>query len=238
MNDDASPHSDGPDRSRPHSLKDARTPTRRLRSLLLAVCAVFVGASAAVAQQRGDALLRAADASRAKGADDAPITVFEIGDFQCPFCARFSREVFPKIDSAYIQTGKVNWVFINYPIPSHPRAWAAAEAAVCAGAVADRFWAMHDRLYERQEEWSNSSDLAADLERYARDAEIPAGPMQGCMERDDLAPMLVRDLMSATSAGIEGTPTFFINQERTLVGMHGFDEWKTILDGMLAGQNE
>ncbi|MFW6202252.1 MAG: DsbA family protein [Gemmatimonadota bacterium] len=199
------------------------------------------GEAALLAQQQppqpDDASARAADASRHKGAEDAPVVVYEIGDFQCPYCARFSREVFPQLDSAYIRTGRVRWVYINFPVPSHRLAWVAAEAALCAGVVGDRFWAMHDRLYEAQDEWSGAEDPAAHFARYAREIDLPVERHEACMRRDDVAPTLIQDLMSAASAQIRGTPTFIIDGERSIVGVHGFDEWQRLLDEALDGNN-
>src|SRR5688500_5092895 len=85
--------------------------------------------------------------SRLKGRQNAPVSVLEFADFQCPYCARFVREVFPRIDSAFVKTGEVQWVFVNLPLPNHQHSWMAAEAAMCAGAVSQRFWPMHDRLF-------------------------------------------------------------------------------------------
>ena len=92
--------------------------------------------------------------NRLKGQQSATVTVYEIADFQCPYCARFSTEVLPRIDSAYVKAGKVKWIFVNFPLPTHANAWPAAEAAMCAGGVGERFWPMHDRLSATQGDWS------------------------------------------------------------------------------------
>ncbi|MFW6201854.1 MAG: DsbA family protein, partial [Gemmatimonadota bacterium] len=135
----------------------------------------------------------------------------------------------------YIRTGRVRWVYINFPVPSHPHAWIAAEAALCAGVVADGFWAMHDRLYEAQDEWSSAEDPAEHFTRYAREIDLPIERHEACMRRDDVAPTLIQDLMSATSAQIRGTPTFIIDGEQSIVGVHGFEEWQRLLDEALDG---
>ena len=70
--------------------------------------------------------------ARTKGAAKAPVTVYEMSDFQCPFCRRFAAETFPLIEKEYIATGKVRWIFINYPLTQlHPNAVPAAEFAAC-----------------------------------------------------------------------------------------------------------
>ena len=88
-----------------------------------------------------------------RGDPEAELVVIEISDFQCPFCRRHMRETQPAIDEAYVETGKVMWVFKHLPLQSHPQAQAAAAAAECAGEQG-AFWEMHDLLFERVEGWS------------------------------------------------------------------------------------
>ena len=68
--------------------------------------------------------LRAQDpmAARSKGSPTAPVTVYEMSDFQCPYCAKFALDIFPALDTAYVQSGKVRWLFVNFPLPMHPNA--------------------------------------------------------------------------------------------------------------------
>lgn len=171
--------------------------------------------------------------SRAKGYEQAPILVYEIADFQCPYCARFSNDVFPKLDRAYVQTGKVQWVFVNLPLPPHPKAWAAAEAALCAGAVADSFWPFHNRLFAHQREWSDAEDPMPIFLRYAEEAEIPIDEFRDCMVADHVAQLLLKDVVFAATARVNGTPTFIIDGEKSIVGLKSFEEWKEILEEAL-----
>src|SRR5438094_9986075 len=91
-------------------------------------------------------------AARSKGSATAPVTVYEMADFQCPACRMFAVTVLPTLDSEYVRTGKVRWVFINLPLTSiHPNAVAAAQVAVCA-ARQGRFWPTHDLLYRQQDQ--------------------------------------------------------------------------------------
>lgn len=207
--------------------------TQRMLLCALAFATVCIAPSGASAQDAGAELLKRASEDRAKGRDGAPVLVFEIADFQCPFCARFATEVYPKLDSAYIRTGKVQWVFVNLPLPNHPRAWIAAEAAACAGAVAGRFWQMHDRLFGAQREWGAAADPHALLARYAREAGVPAAAFAACVETDAVAPMLLQDLMFASASGVTGTPTFIINREEMLVGLKSYEEWQGIIEKAL-----
>ncbi len=198
----------------------------------LVIAALLLAAAAPALAQDGATQQRAA-MSRLKGNQNAAVVVFEFADFQCPYCARFAREVFPRIDSAYVKSGKVQWIFVNMPLPNHPNAWAASETAMCAGAVSDKFWAMHDRLFLQQEEWSGLTDTAALFARYARDLDIPQNPFQSCVLSDRVAALLVRDVMYATNARVSGTPAFSINNEPVFVGMKSFEEWRDLLDAAL-----
>ena len=92
-------------------------------------------------------------AARTKGSASAPVTVYEMSDFQCPYCARFALEIFPTLDAEYIQTGKIRWIFVNFPLPMHPNATPAAEVAMCA-AKQGKFWPVHDLLFRNQKTWA------------------------------------------------------------------------------------
>jgi protein-disulfide isomerase len=199
---------------------------------LLLVLACGVGASRVRAQEKdavGKFMQRAA-MSRAKGADNAPVLVYEIADFQCPFCAQFAKGVNTRLDSAFVKSGKVQWVYVNLPLPMHPNAWLAAEAAVCAGALADKFWAMHDKLYANQQEWAPLADPAPVLARYAREAGVPMEGYQSCVAGDKVAPMLLQDVIFAAGARVSGTPAFVINGEQTVMGVKSYEEWKDFIE--------
>lgn len=209
-------------------------PIRIAATLILAAATALVGAADAHAQGGESAeLLDRARSSRSKGDADAPVVVYEVADFQCPYCRQFAVSVLPRLDAEYIRTGRVRWVFINYPVPNHRRAWAAAEAAMCAGAVGDTFWALHEHLYANQNDWSGAADPRTLFLQYGREAGTPPGAMRACMERDELAPVLVQDLMLGSSAGIEGTPTFFVGDDTRVVGVKSVAEWREILDSAL-----
>jgi protein-disulfide isomerase len=205
---------------------------RRTAAALLAGTMLLAAnlAPAAAQQSEADRLLQRAAQSRAKGPQTATVTVYEIADFQCPFCARFSTEIFPRIDSAYVRTGRVQWVFVNLPLPSHHNAWTAAEAALCAGAVGDRFWPLHSRLYGSQGEWAGQPDPSAAFSRFAREAGVPMDAWNACVAGDRVAPLILQDVIFAATSRVGGTPTFVINNAVTIVGMKSFEEWRDILE--------
>jgi protein-disulfide isomerase len=99
-----------------------------------ALLAAAVVATPLAAQQSDSPL-----AGRGKGVASAPVTVYEMSDFQCPYCRRFALETFPVIEREYISSGKVRWMFVNFPLTSiHPNAVAAAEVALCSPITDDR----------------------------------------------------------------------------------------------------
>ncbi|HEX2094186.1 MAG TPA: thioredoxin domain-containing protein, partial [Longimicrobiaceae bacterium] len=152
----------------------------------------------------------------------------------CPFCRRFTEEAYRQIDSAYIRPGKAKLLFINYPMPNHPEAWAASEAALCAGAQGS-FWPMHDRLFTTQGEWSGKGNPAERFAGYARELRLDAAAYRRCVEEDQMAALIVNDVMQASGAGIQGTPTFILNGQRAISGAQPFDEFRRAIDELLAG---
>ena len=202
------------------------------RSGIAALLALGMAPAMVAAQESPQTqLLKRAAESRSKGVQHAPVLVYEIADFQCPYCARFAQEVFRQLDSAYVRTGKVHWVFVNLPLPIHPNAWLASEAALCAGAEGDRFWAMHDRLFSAQAEWVSLADPAATFTRYAREAGVNLEKYQACVAADRVSALILQDILFGSR--VSGTPTFVINNETTIVGMKSFPEWQEVLDAAL-----
>lgn len=172
--------------------------------------------------------------NRVKGSGNAAITVYEFADFQCPYCAQFTREVFPRIDSAYIRPGKVQWIFVNLPLPNHAYAWAAAESAMCAGGAGEKFWPMHDLLYERQSQWAQSPNAHALFANYAREIAVDTVAYQKCVDEDRVAALIVRDVLMSASMRPTGTPAFSINGAQAFSGLRSFEEWQQMLEAALA----
>lgn len=201
--------------------------------LAITVTLAVLLSPAVAAAQDGAATSTRASQSRAKGDKDAPVFVYEFADFACPHCSRFAVEVFPRIDSAFVRTGKVHWIFVNLPLPNHPSAWLAHEAALCAGAVAGKFWGMHDEIFKRQTEWVEAADPVAALNRYAKDLGIAEQPFASCTASDRVASLLLQDVIFAASSRVNGTPAFVVNNEQSVMGLKTFEEWKAILEPMI-----
>ena len=180
-----------------------------------------------------DSVAQRAERSRFKGSETAPVTIVEVSDFQCPFCRQFVEETWPKLDSAYVQTGKVRVVFIHLPLPMHAEAFAASEAAMCAGAQG-KFWPMHDRLFAAQREWAGQADAGQRFARFAVELELDAAAYRECVENDRAAALIVNDVMRASGSGVQGTPTFFLNGQTALSGAIPFEQMRASIDSLLA----
>jgi len=174
-----------------------------------------------------------ADKARMKGAEDATFRIVEISDFQCPFCRQFYDETLAAIDSAYVQTGKVGYLWIAYANPGHGRAWSSIEAAYCAGAVG-KFWPMHDVLFERQDEWGSVADPYASFVDYAEEINIDGESFGACIRNSLVAPLMLRDYTSVMRAGISSTPYFILADSVAIRGAADFGTFSSAIDTLLA----
>ncbi|MCE7937499.1 hypothetical protein DCC79_00890 [bacterium] len=149
-----------------------------------------------------------------QGEPDAPVTVIEFSDYQCPFCAKFTSEVYPDYVEEFVATGRVRHVWMDFPLTSiHPNAPAAAAAAHCARDQGgdNAYWAMHDALFAGQAEWSELPDPAEVFARFATDGGLDGAALRACLTAGTHAAKVEASVQQATSIGINGTPTFFVN---------------------------
>jgi len=147
------------------------------------------------------------------GPADAPITLVEYGDLQCPHCRR-AHGVLQRVMRR--MGDKMRLVFRHFPIAeSHPNALHAAEAAesVAAQVGEKGFWKMHDLLYEHQPEWEDAQDDARILE-LAREAGADPDVVAADLDSDKYEEHVKADFMGGVRSGVNGTPTFFINGRR------------------------
>jgi len=147
------------------------------------------------------------------GDADAPITLVEYGDFQCPHCQR-AHTVLPRVRKAL--GSRLRYVFRNFPLTeSHPDALNAAEAAESVAALGgeDAYWRMHDAIYDHQRDSEDALDVEH-LLRYAADAGVSPDDVARDLEADSYEERVKADFMSGVRSGVNGTPTFFINGRR------------------------
>jgi len=161
------------------------------------------------------------------GPADAPITIVEFSDYQCPFCRRWHDEVYEPLLAAY--PGQIKLVYRNLPLTSiHPDALAAAEAAMCAGEQ-DAYWPYHEKLF-------SSESLGAQIyTQYAQELSLNIDSFQACLNDHKYQSAIKADSDFAIDLGIQSTPTFFING-LALVGAQPLDVFKQVIDKELAGE--
>jgi protein-disulfide isomerase len=151
-----------------------------------------------------------------KGDPNAPITIVEFSDFQCPFCARFFSETLPLIQKNYIETGKVKFVYRDFPIPSiHQNAIPAAIAAECADEQG-MFWEYHDKIFENQLLWQDldKQNVVSTFEQFAKELGLDTESFNTCLESAKYLDEVQNDLNDGVSYGVTGTPGFFIGNEK------------------------
>jgi protein-disulfide isomerase len=204
-------------------------------SFLLAL--VLAAPGAAQAKRDTAAASTAPDplAGRTRGSARAPVTVYEMSDFQCPYCRRFALETFPALDAAYVTTGKVRWVFVNFPLTSiHPNALAAAEVAVCA-AQQDAFWRVHDLLYKYQEVWAPLKEPAAFFLTLADSAKISRPALLACVRSPATQETVAAEAQGAERSGASSTPSFYI-EGGLLTGAQPVGVFRQVLDSVLSSR--
>lgn len=145
------------------------------------------------------------------GETDAPVTIVEYTDYQCPYCSRHFEQVYPQILENFVEAGIVRYVFKDYPLTSiHPQAVEAAQAARCArdqGA----FIEMHDTLFSRQDAWAGNANATEIFVGFAEEMGLDSDAFSLCLESGEYEEAVLADLEEGTSLGVRGTPTFFIN---------------------------
>ncbi|WP_020680069.1 DsbA family protein [Marinobacterium rhizophilum] len=173
------------------------------------------------------------------GREDAPVVLIEFTDYQCPFCRRHFSTNFPLLVKDYVETGKIKIVLKEFPLQKlHPQAVRMAMAAQCAGDQ-NRYWQMHDKLFNNP-----SRKNMADMEAFAADLELDGAKFMSCMTQGDYGYQIKADFDLGVSAGVRGTPFFFIgplNQaepdrvmvEQYLYGAQPYSEFRRVIEAML-----
>lgn len=161
----------------------------------------------------------------------APVTIVEFSDYQCPFCGRFYEQTLTQLKDEYIKTGKAKLVFRDFPLSFHPEAQKAAEAAECAGKQG-KYWEMHDKLFE------NQADLSvANEKKWAKELGLNSADFDACLDSGETADEVSADSAAGSSAGVSGTPTFFINGQK-VVGAQPFSVIKAAIEAELAAAEQ
>ncbi len=161
------------------------------------------------------------------GPANAPITIVEFADFECPYCRAWEQQTYQPLLAAY--PGKIRIVYRDFPLTSiHPDAMPAAEAAQCANEQ-NAFWQFHDKLFSS----SNLGDAV--YQQYAQELGLNMDQFNQCYSTHKYQQAIQADSDFATNLGVNSTPTFFING-LAVVGAQPIDVFKQVIDKELAGQ--
>jgi len=165
----------------------------------------------------------------AVGQANAPITIIEYASLTCPHCAHFEADIFPKIKSTYIDTGKVRFVYRDFPLDA--LALRAAMLAHCAGP--ERYFGFLQVLFQNQTDWDQAQDPDAALAGIAKIGGIGKAEFDRCLGNESLAQRIIKTRHDAEkSLNIESTPTFFINGKK-VSGAQPFEAFEEIIKPML-----
>jgi protein-disulfide isomerase len=175
-----------------------------------------------------------------RGNPDAPITILEFGDFQCPSCQQFATFVKPQIDLAYVDQGTVRFVFHDFPVVSaHAHAFLAARAARCTLDQGEQyFWPFHDQLFAHQSTWALSAGPPmSDFEGYAATVGLDVGDFADCLGSDRHADVVSANMRFGIELGVDRTPTVFVSKgDGTNVRVtrwNEFEAYQSVIDRML-----
>lgn len=209
---------------------------RLITPALAATAVLLAGCASAPAEPAAGAATAAPPAPfNVLGREDAPVTIIEFTDLQCPYCARFARETFPQLKRDYVDTGRVRYTSRDLPLPFHAYALPAAVAARCAGEQG-RFWEYREALFESQRSLGGEPYV-----RLAEQLGLDVGRLEACRSDGRQEAILREELELATRNGIRSTPSFVIGrvvngefQGEVLVGAKPYDVFKARLDALLA----
>lgn len=177
-----------------------------------------------------------ADDDPVLGQADAPVTLIEFTDYQCPFCSRHFTQTYGQIKKEYIDTGKVKYVVRDYPLGFHPHAQKTSEATECADKQG-KFWEMHDKLFQTQATWSPLADVIPTLKQYAKDLGLNSTQFDSCLDSGEMASEVTADQADGSAAGISGTPGFWVlgpgGKSQNISGAVPYATFKQAIDSML-----
>lgn len=170
-------------------------------------------------------------AARTKGSASATVTIYEMSDFQCPYCAQWVRQTLPALEREYVVTGKVKLVFVNFPLPMHPNAEPAAELAMCA-ARQGRFWQVHDLLFRHQEDWEQLGEPATYFLALGDSAGTDREALVQCLRAGATRELVRADAEGSTRSGATGTPSFYV-EGGLMRGVIPITVFRQVLDSII-----
>lgn len=177
------------------------------------------------------------DGAPRKGSEQARVAIVEFSDYHCPFCSSFARTTFAEIEKRYVSTGKIQYVFMDFPIASlHPDALPAHRAAACAGEQG-RFWEMHGQLFGE-----GPAKGATAIGTRAQRAALDGRKFEECLSSDRHGAAVRARIALGQKLGVRGTPTFLVGQidgsgftaKRVITGAQPFEAFESAIESVLA----
>jgi len=172
------------------------------------------------------------------GNDEAPVTVVEFGDYQCPGCGAFALSVKPQLEGTMVASGQVKFVFYDFPLISiHPNAFLAARSARCS-AEQNAYWQYHETLFRNQARWAAATMPASAFEDYAEEVGMDDGAFSECLNSDKYADVVTANMELGTRMGVNGTPTIMVNANGNLrrLNMNDFQSISAAIDEMTGAE--
>jgi len=209
-----------------HNLSQGLKEEARIRQALLVLLRRQTDARIFIQVPEPPILQVSVDNDPSIGPSDAPITIVEFSDFQCPYCKKSASDL-KELLRIYGQ--HIRLVYRDYPGPNHPYAKQAAEAAQCAGEQG-KFWEYHDVLFDRQ-----TAGKGWDFPRLAKELDLREEIFAECMNSHRFSQKVINDLQDGIALGITSTPTFFVNG-RPLIGAHPIADFQKLIDPLLKGR--
>jgi len=215
-------------------IDELRTELREIKALLQERSARM---EAPIAPKRPEVLSVNVHGEPFRGSALARVAILEYSDFDCSYCAQYAITIYPLLDHAYVQAGKVKYFFRDLPGPEHPAATFKARLARCAGEQ-EKFWEGHDHLFRNQVPFDNQA-----MERLLKNVGLEEKAFKACIQSDRYIEILQRSAQGARRMGLNGTPAFLIGTlsedgrlltaTKVFLGAESYEAFRTVLDELL-----
>jgi protein-disulfide isomerase len=164
-----------------------------------------------------------------RGQKNAKVTVVEFADFQCPACGTVNP-VLNQLEKEYQK--KVMFIYRHYPLPQHKNAMIAALAAEAAGEKG-KFWQMHDKLFDKQNEWSESLEPLKIFDRYGQELKLDITQFNKAIKENKFSGKINQDVADGNTIAISSTPTFYVNGYKIESSTSLYEQLKSVIDSQL-----
>lgn len=166
------------------------------------------------------------------GKVDAPVKILEFADFECPSCGGFATVTEPDVRTRIIDPGLANLTYYDFPLTQHRNTLAASNAAACADEQG-KFWPMHDRIFQGQDEWNGEATDAPKpfFKRYAGEVGLDVAKWESCYDARKYQKRISANLADGLRRGVNSTPTFIIGN-KMYPGLRNYDELKKLVDSV------